>query len=510
MTESTRDERVQKGTLVPNSFQHPNLYVDWLSYYLTAEEEKVLNKAIREILGWQDKIADRRARISLSVFVEGKTARDGHTLCLGCGLSINAVRSCLTSLHKYHVLRKVGIPDQDGQEFELQDDVNAIDWDGLKKRRGTWDKANARRTGKATKAAQKQREATRPASDDDNPYRPTIPISSHDRGIVGRYTPADGSIVRRDPLEAPGVSSDDSKETHDLETHLKEETHDCGASAPLPAAGVAELDEAFPRSGEREEIVPPDGETAGDEALTPEQCRLARAAGLNALANPNGAGVASPVPSQPAGRGQPGDPPWAPAMRRALAGGRGKGVAQLPYGLTAEHIIRVLDRFALLANTTVPTTDASKARGWAKGARDCIEPWAEMVQQAGLPIDPDQVTRLAVWGIDVFFARREAGEFDFTVQSPFSIAGTVRQLTADCKRLQDAAGLLRDQVPEWKESTPDGTPESRKRPGRNGSTRTTGMGGPTAPPIDPDVVARQRQSLLDWQQRKEASDAVAA
>ena len=197
-------------------------------------------------------------------------------------------------------------------------------------------------------------------------------------------------------------------------------------------------------------------------------------------------------------------------MRRALAGGRGKGVAQLPYGLTAEHIIRVLDRFALLANTTVPTTDASKARGWAKGARDCIEPWAEMVQQAGLPIDPDQVTRLAVWGIDVFFARREAGEFDFTVQSPFSIAGTVRQLTADCKRLQDAAGLLRDQVPEWKESTPDGTPESRKRPGRNGSTRTTGMGGPTAPPIDPDVVARQRQSLLDWQQRKEASDAVAA
>lgn len=34
-----------ENTLIPNTFQHHNVYVDWLSYYLTPEEEKVLNNA---------------------------------------------------------------------------------------------------------------------------------------------------------------------------------------------------------------------------------------------------------------------------------------------------------------------------------------------------------------------------------------------------------------------------------------------------------------------------------
>ena len=59
MNKKTRQERIENGTLVPNSFQHPNLYVDWLHYYLTPEEVVVLDKAVREILGWEENISDR-------------------------------------------------------------------------------------------------------------------------------------------------------------------------------------------------------------------------------------------------------------------------------------------------------------------------------------------------------------------------------------------------------------------------------------------------------------------
>lgn len=122
-------------TIIPNSFQHPNVFVDELSYYLTAEEEKVLNKASREILGWHTKIESRKAAISLSVFVDGKKDDQGNVLCLGCGLGTTAVRKALDALDKYRVLIKVGQATQAGQTYWLQDDIKQIDWDGLKARK---------------------------------------------------------------------------------------------------------------------------------------------------------------------------------------------------------------------------------------------------------------------------------------------------------------------------------------------------------------------------------------
>jgi hypothetical protein len=145
------------GTLIPNSFQHPNVYVDRLSYYLTPAEEKVLNKAIREIYGWQDKIASRRAKISLSVFTDGKRAEDGTILCYGCGLSTQTVRSALDGLHKFGILVKVGRPSKYGQMFEIQDDVDSIDWTGLESRKAEQYEKIVERTEVALAASRKAR-----------------------------------------------------------------------------------------------------------------------------------------------------------------------------------------------------------------------------------------------------------------------------------------------------------------------------------------------------------------
>ena len=80
--------------LYPNTFQHPNIYIDKLAYFLTAEENTVLTKAVREILGWCNDDIDPdhpQKRIARSVFIEGKFRRDmpkteDNRLCF-CNLS---------------------------------------------------------------------------------------------------------------------------------------------------------------------------------------------------------------------------------------------------------------------------------------------------------------------------------------------------------------------------------------------------------------------------------------
>jgi len=141
---------MKDNKLIPNTFQHPNAYIDWLAYYLMPEEEKVLNKAIREILGWHNKIESRRARIALSVFERGKVSKEtGEQLCLGCGLSRKTIIKVLVELDKYKILVKVGNPTNDGQMYAIQDDYRRVDIAGLKARREAKDARNASRTKRA-------------------------------------------------------------------------------------------------------------------------------------------------------------------------------------------------------------------------------------------------------------------------------------------------------------------------------------------------------------------------
>lgn len=199
-----------KSELIPNTFQHPNFYVDWLHYYLRPEEIVVLDKAVREILGWWDKISDRKARIALSIFMDGKMNDEGKRLCLGCGLGVQAVRRALIALNQYGILTKEGQPNQLGQMFYLQTDMAQVDWDGLSRRRARWDRANAERTSKATEASLAARGLTSDVGGNVARYPNPLGIESESTTTPGLEI-SEG--VTSDVRE--GVTSDVNKETQE-------------------------------------------------------------------------------------------------------------------------------------------------------------------------------------------------------------------------------------------------------------------------------------------------------
>jgi len=136
--------------IIPNSFQHPNWYEDTLAYFLTPQEQVVLNKAIREILGWYNKIEGRKARIALSVFVDGKFNKEtGDRLCYGCGIGLSAVRKAINALCRFKILDKVGDPTNDGQLYYLQPDADKIDMVALELRKEQQSAKHRERTSKA-------------------------------------------------------------------------------------------------------------------------------------------------------------------------------------------------------------------------------------------------------------------------------------------------------------------------------------------------------------------------
>jgi len=104
---------------IPNSYQTPNILVDEIMPLLTPEEWVVLSFATRRILGWRDKIIDRKAPISLSQFEL-------------CGLSRKTIIAALEPLTHYRLLTKDGPATQDGQMWILCFDD--IDIPGLKQR----------------------------------------------------------------------------------------------------------------------------------------------------------------------------------------------------------------------------------------------------------------------------------------------------------------------------------------------------------------------------------------
>ncbi len=144
---------MSKYTIIPNSFQYPNYYNDVLDQYLTAEESKVLTRAIREIFGWEETRQTRTARISLSVFIYGnKKIGSG-----GIGIKKEAVINALDNLHKFGILIKAGkARDPRGRLYRLNMDVSKIDMKGLSQRKLEKEALNKKRTSPA-RAAKKKR-----------------------------------------------------------------------------------------------------------------------------------------------------------------------------------------------------------------------------------------------------------------------------------------------------------------------------------------------------------------
>ena len=93
--------------LLPNTFQTPNDVVDILMRLLTPTEFKVYMTAVRQILGWRDKIVERRDNISLTQF-EDLT-----------GISRKPIIKALNSLTEYSLLAKIEKDTQKGTLWEL-------------------------------------------------------------------------------------------------------------------------------------------------------------------------------------------------------------------------------------------------------------------------------------------------------------------------------------------------------------------------------------------------------
>lgn len=233
-------ERSKSGNpIIPNSFQHPNVYVDWLSYYLTPQEEVVLNKAIREILGWYNKIEDRKARISLSVFTDGKK-REGEILCLGCGLSTGAIRKALKALDEFGILIKIGEPSKrDGQLFYLQDDPDQIDWDALKARDEQKKARGRKRTSKARATKQEDKSLLSDNTPQEPPIETVVPLHKDCSPTTQKgYVPQQ----QRNPLETQVETQEDFAQ--------ESERGNGGDPSPEPSA----LDEFFGPAPEKKPL----------------------------------------------------------------------------------------------------------------------------------------------------------------------------------------------------------------------------------------------------------------
>ncbi len=127
----------EQPSMLPNSFQVPNLYVDRAMHLLTPEEWVVLTYAARRIFGF----GKRRDRISISQFTDGITGEDGVPLDFGTGLSYNTVSKCLGALIGFGLLAETAPNDprkRNGTEYALQLDANRVQWEALHHRAGEW------------------------------------------------------------------------------------------------------------------------------------------------------------------------------------------------------------------------------------------------------------------------------------------------------------------------------------------------------------------------------------
>lgn len=186
------------NAIIPNTFQHPNIFVDKLMYLLTPSENVVLTYAVRRILGFQANMFTRKDNISLSQFTDGIiTSQSGEWLSHGCGLGTETVINALDALCEYKILLPTTEkPDpKRGQEYWLQDDENKIDWDGLEKRRNEKSIKYRKQTNKARYSVEQRGsvEQTGKPSVEQNPSpllnRDTKPTETHGNPDMGADAP---------------------------------------------------------------------------------------------------------------------------------------------------------------------------------------------------------------------------------------------------------------------------------------------------------------------------------
>jgi hypothetical protein len=243
------------------------------------------------------------------------------------------------------------------------------------------------------------------------------------------------------------------------------------------------------------------GET-DPEALTPDQKRLVSAAGLTAAANAAAGGTPWSVP----GAAYEAPAPEAlPGWERVLARRRWAG------DVRASDVLALAVRFAdpEHADLTPPAAaDPSAVKDWAAALERLL---LTANPPGAVPANGDQAAwldrrlRRATWIMDYIFARREAGDPDysgFTICRPGSIlkiAALAEQALREAQK-----GSTDDTLPAIDATAP---PARGAGPGGARAAGRGGLAGSThAAPVDPDTLARQREAL----RRRDAERQAAA
>lgn len=186
------------NTVLPNTFQCFNIYIDHALEHLTDSEVRILWYATRHILGWRDKIKNKQGHISLSMFENGFTDSNGNHYG-GCGLGKGAIIAACKSLVEFKLLQKTGKPTEDGQGWELTTDD--IQWDKLKARTAERLVKQKNKTLKATAAMVNKRAGT-----SDVPEKETVEGGTSDVTMQGTSdVTMQGNVARTEsnPLSNP-------------------------------------------------------------------------------------------------------------------------------------------------------------------------------------------------------------------------------------------------------------------------------------------------------------------
>ena len=173
--------------IVPNSYQKPNLYTDKLMRFLTGDEWKTLDYALRRTFGF----GRETDRISVSQFMNGNQKLDeaGQFLEFGTGLTKTAQIQALNELMRFGILVELAPNNRmnHGRLWKLQLDEREVRFDLILERHEAKRQQGRERTAAARHAAlENSRSATQTRGG--LQHRPAGAVCLTDRGRSATQT----------------------------------------------------------------------------------------------------------------------------------------------------------------------------------------------------------------------------------------------------------------------------------------------------------------------------------
>jgi hypothetical protein len=219
--------------IVPNSYQKPNLYTDKLMRFLTGDEWKTLDYALRRTFGFQRD----RDRISVSQFMNGNGRLDeaGEPVEFGTGLSREAQIRALNELMRFGILVELAPNNTQnhGRMWTLQLEESQVRFDLIWMRAECRQAQGRKRTEKARKAVGQGRSVQQTGGGLSD--RPRKVVSVADRYWSVRQT--GGGL----PYRPVAVCPTDPQKSSKKSSGKTEETQSTGAGEIAVVAAWREL-----------------------------------------------------------------------------------------------------------------------------------------------------------------------------------------------------------------------------------------------------------------------------